>query len=67
MCVVSFPSLPAISQHNLNPGLKLANLGIIEKVASLCRIKESCSGVDLVALVCQLWRKLHRQLALVEK
>jgi hypothetical protein len=27
------PNVPVISQHDLNPGLELANPGIIEKVA----------------------------------
>jgi hypothetical protein len=43
-CVISFPNVPLISQYGLNPGLKLANLGIIEKVARLCRIEESCGA-----------------------
>jgi hypothetical protein len=32
VCVVSFPSIPVISQHNLNRGLKLANVGIIGRI-----------------------------------
>ena len=54
MGVLPFPNVPAISQHNLNPGLELATPGIIEKVTPLCGIKESCGGVDLMAFVCQL-------------
>ena len=38
------PNVPAINQHDLNPGLELANPGIIEKVALLCEIAESCRG-----------------------
>jgi len=44
VCVISFPNVPTISQHDLNPGLELANPGIIEKVAPLCGIEESCGG-----------------------
>jgi hypothetical protein len=51
MCVISLLNIPIISQHNLNLGLELTNPGIIEKVASLYRIKESYGGVDLMALV----------------
>jgi hypothetical protein len=35
VCVISFPNVSAISQHDLDPGLKLANSGIIEKVEPL--------------------------------
>ena len=45
-CVVSFPNVLAISQHDLNPGLELASLGIIEEVAPLYEIEKSCGGVD---------------------
>jgi hypothetical protein len=52
--VISFLNISAISQHDLNPGLELANPGIIEKAASLRKIKESCGGVDLMAFISQL-------------
>jgi hypothetical protein len=32
---MSFPNVPAVSQHDLDLGLELANLGIIGKVAPL--------------------------------
>ena len=41
---IPFLNISAISQPDFNPGLELANPGIIEKVAPLCRIKESCGG-----------------------
>lgn len=53
VCVVSFPNVHVISQYDLNPGLKLTNLGIIES-SCLCRIEENCGGVDLIAFACQL-------------
>ena len=46
-CVISFPNVPPISQYGLNPELELASLGIIEKVAPLCGIEESCGGIIL--------------------
>jgi hypothetical protein len=44
MEVIPFSSVSAMSQHDFNLGLELANPGIIEKVASLRGIKESCGG-----------------------
>jgi hypothetical protein len=41
VCIVSFLNIPTISQHDLNPGLELANPGIITKFAPLYGIEES--------------------------
>ena len=51
---IPFLNISAISQHDRNPELELANPGIIEKVTPLCGIKKSCGGVDLMAFICQL-------------
>ena len=45
------PNIPTISQHDLNPGLKLANPGIIEKVASFAVWSHLQKGGDCLTLV----------------
>jgi hypothetical protein len=57
VCVVSFLNVPAISEHDLNPELELANAGIVEKVVLLYGIEKS-GGVGSNGLLFVSWQYL---------
>lgn len=48
MCEVSFPNVLRLANMTPDPGLELANVGIIEKVAPLYGIEKRCGGVGLM-------------------